>query len=147
MRERPTDLAGDPRPRVTGSFVEPDETARPLLMAIGRALFAAAGLEKTLQLEIARLPCVRHAADDTNRSPTLGRCAVERELLDTFHHNVHMLAAAGCLRKLRILEGAVHKLVPAFDCVTDSPIEIRWQVKVSEFPEPLSGSPARSSSK
>jgi hypothetical protein len=73
MRERPPDPAGDPRPRATGSFVEPDETAGPLLMAIGRAVFAAAGLEKTLQLEIARLLSVRHAAEDATPSPTLGQ--------------------------------------------------------------------------
>ena len=39
----------EPRPRVTASFVEPDETAAPLLQAIGRVVLAVTGLEKCLQ--------------------------------------------------------------------------------------------------
>jgi hypothetical protein len=43
------------RPRVTGWFVEPDERAVPLLLAIGNVVWAAAGLEKSLLLELTRL--------------------------------------------------------------------------------------------
>lgn len=45
----------DPRPRVTGWFVDPEDIAVPLLVAIGRFVFTAAGLEKALQLELVRL--------------------------------------------------------------------------------------------
>jgi len=45
----------DPRPRVTVSLVESDESSTALLLAMGRAIIAAAGLERALQLELACL--------------------------------------------------------------------------------------------
>jgi hypothetical protein len=52
--------APDERPRVTASFVEPDEVSTSLLIAIGRAIVAAAGLEKALQVELAGILYERH---------------------------------------------------------------------------------------
>src|SRR4051812_4966302 len=51
------------RPRVTASFVDPDELARPLLIAIGRVVLAVAGLEKSMQLELSRLKLVQRATE------------------------------------------------------------------------------------
>jgi hypothetical protein len=48
-------VSDEPRPRTTGYFVEPDERSTPLLIALGHLVWGAAGLEKTLQLELARL--------------------------------------------------------------------------------------------
>ena len=45
------------RPRVVGSWVEPDDCARPLLQVIGKVVVAVGGLEKAMQLELARLIC------------------------------------------------------------------------------------------
>jgi hypothetical protein len=63
------------RPRVTGSFIEPSEQASQLLVAVGRAVFAAAGLEQALQLELVRLILLHRAADriDVNLDPELRR--------------------------------------------------------------------------
>jgi hypothetical protein len=51
--------APEPRPRVTGWFVEPDEKAVPLLHAMGLVIWAAQALEKSLLLELARLRAER----------------------------------------------------------------------------------------
>ena len=59
------------RPRVAASVVEPDESARPLLLAIGHAVVAVAGLEKALQLELTRLLCERHIRDHDASLSTL----------------------------------------------------------------------------
>jgi hypothetical protein len=55
MTDRPTEDDADPRPRVTGWFLDPEEISVPLLVAIGRFVFTAAGLETALQLELLRL--------------------------------------------------------------------------------------------
>jgi hypothetical protein len=62
MSEGALDKDTERRPRVVGSFVEPDEMTLPLFVAIGRAVVAAAALENALQLEPARLLYVKHAA-------------------------------------------------------------------------------------
>jgi hypothetical protein len=81
MRERPAEEDDDPRPRVTGFFVEPDEAGTPLAIAIGRAVVAAAALEKTLQLELARLLYIEHAGSGTEPDSTL---AHDLSRLDNF---------------------------------------------------------------
>jgi len=50
-----TDAADPKRPRVTGWLEEPDASSKPLLSAIGQAVWAAAGLEQSLLLELLRL--------------------------------------------------------------------------------------------
>jgi hypothetical protein len=60
---KPPDQSDEGRPRVTGWFIEPGGHTTPLLVAVGRAVFAAAGLEHALQLELVRLILVRQAAD------------------------------------------------------------------------------------
>jgi hypothetical protein len=45
----------DPRPHVTGWFVEPDEQAKPLFVAMGRAVWGVAALEQHLLLELVRI--------------------------------------------------------------------------------------------
>lgn len=60
------DATGHPRhsrPRVTGSFVEANDPGIPVLIAIGRAVAAAAGLEMNLRLEATRLLLVTGAGD------------------------------------------------------------------------------------
>lgn len=49
------DSADPQRPRVTGWFEEPDDGSKPLLTAIGQAVWAAAALEHSLLLELLRL--------------------------------------------------------------------------------------------
>jgi uncharacterized protein YidB (DUF937 family) len=63
MSESTPDEISEPRPRVTGHLVEPDELATPLLVAVGRVVFAVAALEKSLQLELGRLLLVREAGE------------------------------------------------------------------------------------
>ncbi len=50
-----SDGADPKRPRVTGWFEEPDKASKPLLAAIGRAVWGAAALEQSLLLELLRL--------------------------------------------------------------------------------------------
>jgi hypothetical protein len=47
--------ASEPRPHVSGWFVEPDNEGRPLLVAIGRAVTGVAALEYHLLLELVRI--------------------------------------------------------------------------------------------
>jgi hypothetical protein len=79
------------RPRVQGSFVDPDEDGLGLLVAIGRAVVAAAGLEKALQLELARALYDGHAIEP---NPTLGADLTQSD----------NLTAGQLLRKLRDLD-------------------------------------------
>jgi hypothetical protein len=51
------------RPRVIGWFVDEDERATPLLLAMGRVVTAVAGLEWHLKLELARFVTERVAAE------------------------------------------------------------------------------------
>src|ERR1700733_4649646 len=55
--------SADARPRVTASFVEPDESGTALLVAVGQAIIAAAGLEKALQVELVGLLFEEHATE------------------------------------------------------------------------------------
>ncbi len=50
-----TDDKEPQRPRVTGWFEPADETVAPLMVALGRLVWGAALLEKTLHLELARV--------------------------------------------------------------------------------------------
>lgn len=60
------------RPRVVGSWVEPDDGARPLLHLIGKVVVAVGGLEKAMQLELARLICEEFARGGEAGSDALG---------------------------------------------------------------------------
>lgn len=86
------------RPRVTGYFIEPDEEATPLLVAMGRAVWAAAGLEKGLLLEIARLRAEREGL-----SPEFGDMLSRLENLPA---------------------GALHKALRALDLPKDLDVRI-----------------------
>jgi hypothetical protein len=62
----------DPRPRVTGTFVEPDEEGAHLFLAIGRAVVGASALEAALRVEAARLLYTSAVTDPAGAS-TLGQ--------------------------------------------------------------------------
>lgn len=47
-------MTDEHRPRASGYFEEPDETALPLMVALGRFVLSTAMLEKALQLELVR---------------------------------------------------------------------------------------------
>ncbi len=47
----------DRRPRIVGSLVDLDDADQPLLLAIGKVVIAAAGLEKAMQVDLVRLLC------------------------------------------------------------------------------------------
>jgi hypothetical protein len=66
-------MSEESRPRVTGYFVEPDEYGAPLLLAIGRAVWGVAALEKTLQLELALILCERAAASSDAQSDSFAK--------------------------------------------------------------------------
>jgi hypothetical protein len=76
------------RSRVTGWFVEPDERAVPLLLAMGNVVWAAAGLEKSLLLELTRL-----------RGEREGQLPAEEEI-----SKLERLTAGPLLEHLRKLE-------------------------------------------
>jgi hypothetical protein len=78
----------DPRLRVTGWFVEPDEKSAPLLLAMGQVVWGAAALEKSLLLELARLRAERD-----------GQFPAEQELSRLEH-----LPAGPLLKELRKLD-------------------------------------------
>lgn len=81
----------DPRPRVTGTFVEPDDEGSRLFVAIGRAVVGAGALEAALRVEAARLLYTRFATNNPPSSSTLGKALRK---LDT-------LTAGGLLNVLR----------------------------------------------
>lgn len=89
--ELPIDGAIDGRPRIHGELVEPDEIAIPLLVAIGRFVFAAGGLEQALQLEAIRLFYTQIAAGAAEPN------AVLQAELDVLRR----LTAGGLLTRLR----------------------------------------------
>jgi hypothetical protein len=82
----------DPRPRVTGYFVE-DPEGIPLSVAIGRAVVGAGSLEAALRLEAARLLHAQLAAGGADPDSTLPE---ELSKLDN-------LTSGGLLQKLRKL--------------------------------------------
>jgi len=63
----------DPRPPVTGMFVEPDEEGARLFLAIGRAVVGAGALEAALRVEAARLLYTRAVTDNPAGASTLGQ--------------------------------------------------------------------------
>lgn len=63
----------DPRPRVSGTFVEPDEEGSRLFVAIGRAVVGAGALEAALRVEAARLLYTRYATGNPTSGSTLGQ--------------------------------------------------------------------------
>jgi len=83
--------APDPRPRITASLVESDESSSALLLAMGRAIIAAAGLERAMQLELAGLLLKGHVVTPNPK--------LERELTDS-----DALTAGQLLGRLRNLD-------------------------------------------
>jgi hypothetical protein len=92
MSNQASDESRHERPRVVGSFVEPDDVAMPLLVAVGQALFAVAGLEKSLQLELIRLIVAGRPSDAPTRGLSLESLA-----------DVERLTAGQLLAQLRTL--------------------------------------------
>jgi hypothetical protein len=92
MSENPKQQDSDPRPRVTGYFVE-DPEGIPLSVAIGRAVVGAGSLEAALRLEAARLLHAQLAASGVDVDSTL-----PNEL-----SKLEKLTSGGLLEKLRKL--------------------------------------------
>lgn len=65
--------ADAPRPRVSGTLVEPDEGGSRLFFAIGRAVVGAGALEAALRVEAARLLCTPHATGSPTSGSTLAQ--------------------------------------------------------------------------
>lgn len=63
----------DPRPRASGWFDDPDEKMAPLLVAVGRVVFAVAALERALQLELIRLRYARLVAEKPDPARAIGK--------------------------------------------------------------------------
>jgi hypothetical protein len=74
-------MTGEHRARVSGHFEEPDEAALPLLVALGRLVWGTAVLEKTLQLELARVHYERALASGDPEGYGLERTLTETEQL------------------------------------------------------------------
>jgi double-stranded uracil-DNA glycosylase len=70
MAER--DEASEGRPSVAAYFVDLDECANPFLIELGHVVLAAAGLEYSLRLELARLLLAAHASGEGTRDKALG---------------------------------------------------------------------------
>jgi hypothetical protein len=94
MVDAPSEKPVDARPRVIASLVEPDPSATPLLLAVGHAIVAAAGLEKALQLELTRLLIERNTH---NPDTALSTISQDLSRLDN-------LTAGQLLRELRTLD-------------------------------------------
>ncbi len=71
----------DQHPDITAYFVEPDEHATPLLLAIGRVVFAAAGLENNLRLDLLRQICEREVSEHGQITERLAAEAQRTEAL------------------------------------------------------------------
>jgi hypothetical protein len=71
MSDAPSEQPLSQRQRVVGSFVEPDESGSMLLLAIGKVVVAAAGLEKAMLLEIVRLLCEQSVRGGDDASSAL----------------------------------------------------------------------------
>ncbi|MGA2321271.1 MAG: hypothetical protein ABSG95_11105 [Solirubrobacteraceae bacterium] len=69
------------RPRARGHFIEPDEVTLPLLIALGHLVLGAAGLEKTLHLELARVHLERAQASGDPEGYNLQRDLAKVERL------------------------------------------------------------------
>ena len=79
------------RPSVATYFTELDERSKPFLIALGHVVVAAAGLEGSLRLELARLHLAAETEQEANGSKTLGKQVAALE----------NLTAGQLLRRLR----------------------------------------------
>lgn len=98
MSDASADHPPDQRPRVVGSFVEPDESDRPLLLAIGKVVVAVAGLEKAMQLELTRLLCEQH----------IRRTEASASVLERRFSQLNKLSGGELLKQLRALDLPSH---------------------------------------
>ena len=85
------DKGDEARPSVAAYFTELDERSNPLLIALGHVVVAAAGLEGSLRLELARLHLAAEAEQGAHGSETLGKQVAALE----------NLTAGQLLRRLR----------------------------------------------